>query len=398
MYINDNEKKAARQLYLFDFLAESKNETIFDYSVSYSDQLGGAMNALVDTFSEEDRDFLFYKPRTGRPGLTMYNVLCIIVFMSISECSTMRKCIKMVNENPNLRYAMDIDDRVNISESSVCRKSHTLIKRLDLDRSIQDYYLKTCNSDLICCGSIDSTIYKAREKAVGQLNYKEFKEKQAKEQEAKANKTKGHRGRYAVGSPEEAECKKRKKDALKQEQLERERLKSCTYEELAEELQRGCGWTAKKNSQGKFEWSRGYKCHFLADDNGCIAAYEITGANVADSAVSIALKKKCPIDYLYTVEDKGYDSPKLRNYADDTGHVAIIDRRNDTNCSKMPPFHREVYKKRTTVERSNGELKECFLPKDLHYRSSRLRFQFEISIFLFNMKRLQETSSETKAA
>ena len=35
------------------------------------------------------------------------------------------------------------------------------------------------------------------------------------------------------------------------------------------------------------------------------------------------------------------------------------------NCSKMTPFHREVYKTRTTVERSNGELKECFLPKDL---------------------------------
>lgn len=131
------------------------------------------------------------------------------------------------------------------------------------------------------------------------------------------------------------------------------------------ELQRGCGWTAKKNSQGKFEWFRGYKFHFLTDDNGCIAAYEIARANVADSSVSIALKKKCPLTYASTVEDKGYDSFKLSNYADDTGHVAIIDRRNDTNCSKMTPFHREVYKTRTTVERSNGELKECFLPKDL---------------------------------
>lgn len=136
----------------------------------------------------------------------------------------------------------------------------------------------------------------------------------------------------------------------------------CTYEELAGELQRGCGWTAKKNSQGKFEWFRGYKFHFLTDDNGCIAAYEIARANVADSSVSIAPKKKCPLTYASTVEDKGYDSFKLSNYADDTGHVAIIDRRNDTNCSKMTPFHREVYKTRTTVERSNGELKECFLP------------------------------------
>lgn len=150
--------------------------------------------------------------------------------------------------------------------------------------------------------------------------------------------------------------------------------------------------TGKKNSKGKMEWSIGYKAHLAVDDNGIIVAHHVTGACVHDSRIAIPLMRlsdgRC--DYLYALMDGGYTSGKIKEFASSIGKIPIIDRHTDRNGEKeeMDPARTHRYKSRTTVERTNSELKECFLPCKLCPRGKRAVFQIELSILMLDIKKI----------
>ena len=110
------------------------------------------------------------------------------------------------------------------------------------------------------------------------------------------------------------------------------------------------------------EWSIGYKAHLAVDDNGIIVAHHVTGASVHDSQVAIPLMRMADrrCNYLYALMDGGYTSERIETFAHSIGKVPIIDRHADRNGNKkeMEPCKAERYKARTTVERTNSELKE----------------------------------------
>ena len=54
----------------------------------------------------------------------------------------------------------------------------------------------------------------------------------------------------------------------------------------------------------------------------------------------------------------------------------------------MDPAKAWRYRSRTTVERTNSELKECFLPEKLYSRGKRGIFQIELSILMLDIKKI----------
>jgi len=66
---------------------------------------------------------------------------------------------------------------------------------------------------------------------------------------------------------------------------------ACAPEGLGglKELNTGCRWGCKTNSQGNITTWKGYKLHLDVTDQGIPVTAVITGANVHDSQVAIAL-------------------------------------------------------------------------------------------------------------
>ena len=379
-----------RQLYLFDIyennLPDDTSLDLLDTNNIKPETIRAVVNAILNCLDAKTNEIITYKPRYGRPGLTLYNALCFVVFMSLFDFKTVRKAAQLLNKSDQFKFAMDIPFDTPVSEYTISKLTKKLENLLDMETAFTNYYMRNKNSDIIFCSAVDSTIYQAHEKAPDEKNWQQYIKAQQQKANANQNAPKKKRGRPKKGSQEELNAKINKANQKRKDLNTLIKALLKDYEGLVENLNDKSAWTTKTNSMGRKQSFRGYKLHFMTDDYGAICSYIITGANVHDSRVSIPLKVKCPIPYIYSVEDKGYDSKKIRQYAAMTGHKAIIDCRNTKNLSHMNEFEKDLYKNRTSVERTNSEFKICFLPKDLPFRGKRLKFQMVIALFLYNMK------------
>ena len=254
------------------------------------------------------------------------------------------------------------------SLSVISKKTDTLIDFVDFSSILASICSSFYKDRLVCHLSIDSTIAEAREKPV----------------KAEKPRRKRKRGRKRKGSEEPT-------IAEEKEQLYG-LMENGGVDEFLSTLEHRCSVTGKKNSKGNMEWSIGYKAHLAVDDNGIIVAHHVTGASVHDSQVAIPLMRMADrrCDYLYALMDGGYTSQRIEAFASSIGKVPIIDRRADRNGNKkeMEPCKAERYKARTTVERTNSELKECFLPGKLYSRGKKGILQIELSILMLDIKKI----------
>lgn len=141
------------------------------------------------------------------------------------------------------------------------------------------------------------------------------------------------------------------------------------------------------------DWRIGLKAHLAVDDNGIPVSYAVTGASVSDMKPAIPLLRtstdRCR--YLYALMDAGCFPQEIRRFAYSLGKIPIIDPKADRNGNKveLKPEEKERCKARTTVERSNSEIKGCFLADYLHSRGYKARLDVEMAILLLTMKRIR---------
>ena len=314
--------------------------------------------------------------RRGRLGYDLLPILGIMLLKLHYQVRTVKGTLALLCENGNLKDMLGIT-RVP-SEATVSRLSREVERIVDPsvlhDRVIQAY---TSSMDRLAIGhlSIDSTTIGAREKPI-----------KTRAQEAKANKK---RGRKAKGSLEEQQYRER------QARLEQERI-ACMQESFGEsmaKLEMRCSITAKQNSKGKKQWFIGYKAHLATDDYGVPVSFAVTGASVHDSKVAVPLMKKAreTTDFLYVLLDKGYISPVINDYVDRIGRKAIIDRRayKGVVADPLDPASQRRYAARTTVERTNSELKDGFLPDTIYKRGSHARYEIGLAILLTTMRKVR---------
>ena len=303
---------------------------------------------------------------TGRPGYTLLSVLAVHAVKLYFQEKTMTAARDRLLSSSNLRTITGMAEVPSLSVIS--KKTDVLIDLVDFSSILASVCSSFYKDRLVCNLSIDSTIVEAREMPA----------------KTGKRKKKRKRGRKKKGEMEETIAE------------EKERIYGSMENgdtgEFLSTLEHRCSVTGKKNSKGNMEWFIGYKAHLAVDDNGIIVAHHVTGASVHDSQVAIPLirmaDERCA--YLYALMDGGYTSERIESFAHSIGKVPIIDSHADRrgNKKEMEPCKAERYKARTTVERTNSELKECFLPEKLYSRGKRGIFQIELSILMLDIKKI----------
>ena len=141
------------------------------------------------------------------------------------------------------------------------------------------------------------------------------------------------------------------------------------------ELNTGCSWGCKTNSQGNKTTWKGYKLHLDVTDQGIPVTAVVTGANVHDSQVAIPMEKltERKVFHLYSLMDAAYDAKEIRGYIEGKGRVALIDqnRRRADVRPPLDPAQKQRFKIRSTVERTNSHLKDWFFSGKVYVRGIR---------------------------
>lgn len=133
--------------------------------------------------------------------------------------------------------------------------------------------------------------------------------------------------------------------------------------QMLSELPMHCDSGAKTNSKGHAMYWNGYKLHLDICDGGIPISAILTSASVHDSQVAIPLEEMTSqkVTSLYSLMDAAYDSEAIRKFIVSKGKKAITDtkkKRGEEEAVPLEPCDKRRFKIRTTVERTNSDLKD----------------------------------------
>ena len=321
-------------------------------------------------------DSMFETNRMGRKGYRDADVLAVRIVMLFFKQNNIKQALSFLETSMGVRIVVGMENVP--SESVVSRRSKELAKTLDVDKMFDKVTSAFFAGRDICNLSIDSTPIDAREKPV------------KKDPEKKETKK---RGRKKTGSKEQAEYLAR----LAEEARIDEAAKTGDLKEFLSTLEDRCSITGKKNSKGYMQWRIGYKVHLAVDDFGIPVSYFISGACVHDSKVAVPLMRMARerARFLYALMDGGYSSSDIVEFtADNMDAVPVIDFKADVNGVKeeMDPAKKDRYKARTTVERTNSELKDCFLAPKLFSRGKSSIMDLKLAVLMLTMKKIKKVA------
>ena len=260
------------------------------------------------------------------------------------------------------RYATDI-----ASESTFSR-AFKEFSEINLAAKTHDKFISEYLSDIIF-------LYNASDATKIPLRQKPLKVE-------KEEKPKKKRGR-----PKKGETREPIKPTILAQQKDMQ-----TTKEMLSLISKECGVGIKQNSKGNREvWIGGGKLHISAVDGDIPITAIYSGANVHDSSVALPLigETSKKVNYLYDLQDAGYDADIIREFSKQNGHCPIIDI-NPKNSSELrdkiqlkedekKKFEffglRELsdahhYNQRSMVERVNKYLKDDFGCDKIYYQGA----------------------------
>ena len=188
------------------------------------------------------------------------------------------------------------------------------------------------------------------------------------------------------GRPKKGEAREAKKPTILEQQIEMQ-----SVEEKLSLISTKCGVGIKQNSKGNREIWIGGKLHISVVDGDVPVTAFYSGANVHDSSVALPLMQETSkrVNYLYDLQDAGYDADIIREYSSKLGHRPIIDI-NPKNSKELKAkiellkHERETfayinqhlncdeqhYNQRSMVERVNKLLKDDFGCNIIYYHGA----------------------------
>ena len=188
------------------------------------------------------------------------------------------------------------------------------------------------------------------------------------------------------GRPKKGEAREPIKPTILKQQKE---MKSV--EEMLECVSTACGVGVKQNSKGNREVWIGGKLHISAVDGDIPITAFYSSANVHDSSVALPLMTETTkgVNYLYDLQDAGYDADIIREFSKNLGHRPIIDInpknskalkekieliKHEKESFKFINQHqnldKEHYNQRSMVERVNKYLKDDFGCDKIYYQGA----------------------------
>ena len=188
------------------------------------------------------------------------------------------------------------------------------------------------------------------------------------------------------GRPKKGETREPIKPSILQKQKEMK-----TVEEMLGCISTECGIGVKQNSKGNREVWVGGKLHISAVDGDIPIVAFYSGANVHDSSVALPLIQESSkrVNYLYDLQDAGYDADIIREFSTKLGHRPIIDinpknskvlkekiellkheRESFKAINQHLNLEKEHYNQRSMVERVNKYLKDDFGCDKIYYQGA----------------------------
>ena len=188
------------------------------------------------------------------------------------------------------------------------------------------------------------------------------------------------------GRPKKGETREPIKPTILKQQKE---MKSV--EDMLECVSTACGVGVKQNSKGNREVWIGGKFHISTVDGDIPITAFYSGANVHDSSVALPLMTETTkrVNYLYDLQDAGYDADIIREFSKNLGHRPIIDInpknskalkekieliKHEKESFKFINQHqnldKEHYNQRSMVERVNKYLKDDFGCDKIYYQGA----------------------------
>ena len=188
------------------------------------------------------------------------------------------------------------------------------------------------------------------------------------------------------GRPKKGE----KREPIKPKILEQQKDMKTTEDMLAL-VSTKCGVGIKQNSKGNKEVWIGGSLHISVVDGDIPITAFYSGANVHDSSLALPLIKETSkrVNYLYDLQDAGYDADIIREFSNRLGHRPIIDinpknskvlkakielKKQEKEKFKLlnlqdssDTYH---YNQRSMVERVNKYLKDDFGCKTIYYQGA----------------------------
>jgi hypothetical protein len=204
--------------------------------------------------------------------------------------------------------------------------------------------------------------------------------------EKAVKKEKIEKVKYKAGRPKKGEVR----EPIKPKILEQQRDMQ-TVEEMLSLVSTECGVGVKQNSKGNREVWIGGKLHISAVDGDIPITAIYSGANVHDSSVALPLIQETSkkVNYLFDLQDAGYDADVIREFSQKYGHRPIIDI-NPKNSQELKdkiqliedekikfkhfnitqPSESHHYNQRSMVERVNAYLKDNFGCSKIYYQGA----------------------------
>ena len=188
------------------------------------------------------------------------------------------------------------------------------------------------------------------------------------------------------GRPKKGETREAIKPAILKQQKKMKSIK-----EMLSLVSTDCGVGVKQNSKGNREVWIGGKLHISAVDGDIPITSFYSAANVHDSSVALPLMQETSkrVNYLYDLQDAGYDAQIIREFSLALGHLPIIDI-NPKNSKELKAkielvehereafkyfnhhlnCEKEHYNQRSMVERVNKYLKDDFGCDKIYYQGA----------------------------
>ena len=260
------------------------------------------------------------------------------------------------------RYANSIP-----SESKFSRVFKELSDMKIAEKTHEKFVHEHLSEKIFFHNATDATKIPLREKAV----------KKAKEEP----KVKHKRGR-----PKKGETREPIKPTILKQQKEMQ-----TVEEKLSLVSTECGVGIKQNSKGNREVWIGGSLHISVVDGDIPITAFYSGANVHDSSVALPLMQETSkrVNYLYDLQDAGYDADIIREFSIKLGHRPIIDinpknskelkakielMEHESKTFKYLNQHlscdEKHYNQRSMVERVNKLLKDDFGCNKIYYQGA----------------------------
>ena len=188
------------------------------------------------------------------------------------------------------------------------------------------------------------------------------------------------------GRPKKGEIREPIRPTILEQQQEMQ-----SVEEKLTLVSTDCGVGIKQNSKGNREIWIGAKLHISAVDGDIPITAFYSGANVHDSSVALPLMQETSkrVNYLYDLQDAGYDADIIREISTTLGHRPIIDTNpknskelkakielieHENKTFKYLNWHlncdEQHYKQRSMVERVNKYLKDDFGCDKIYYQGA----------------------------